>query len=126
MSAAPSAHRATGRRGTGAPALGLQPVSHIATLREEGRLPIRSVQWYLHTVHHLRLSVEAIHRTAQRAQPAVAAILDHIRASPVVHATGRKRADPRNLAGNPYSPEIVIFLASISVAMMGCSNGFHT
>ena len=90
MSAAPSAHRATGRRGTGAPALGLQPVSHIATLREEGRLPIRSVQWYLDTVHQLRLSVgaivSAIHRTAQQAQPAVAAILDRIRASPVVHA----------------------------------------
>ena len=30
--------------------------------------------------------VSAIHRTAQRAQPAVAAILDRIRASPVVHA----------------------------------------
>ena len=30
--------------------------------------------------------MSAIHRTAQRAQPAVAAILDRIRASPVVHA----------------------------------------
>ena len=41
-------------------------------------------------MHQLRLSVgaivSAIHRTAQRAQPAVAAILDRIRASPVVHA----------------------------------------
>ena len=65
-------------------------LSLIATLREEGRLPIRSVQWYLDTVHQLRRSVgaivSAIHRTAQRAQPAVAAILDRIRASPVVHA----------------------------------------
>ena len=70
--------------------LGVNLISRIATLREEGRLPIRSVQWYLRTVHQLRLSVEAIvsaiHRTAQRAQPAVAAILDRIRASPVVHA----------------------------------------
>ena len=66
--------------------LGVNLLSLIATLREEGRLPIRSVQWYLDTVHQLRLSVGAIHQTAQRAQPAVAAILDRIRASPVVHA----------------------------------------
>ena len=68
--------------------LGVNLLSLIATLREEGRLPIRSVQWYLDTVHHLRLSVgaivSAIHQ-AQRAQPAVA-LLDRIRASPVVHA----------------------------------------
>ena len=70
--------------------LGVKLLSLIATLREEGRLPIRSVQWYLDTVHQLRLSVgaivSAIHRTAQRAQPAVAGIVDRIRASPVVHA----------------------------------------
>ena len=78
--------------------LGVNLLSLIATLREEGRLPIRSVQWYLDTVHQLRLSVgaivSAIHRTAQRAQPAVAAILDRIRGSPVVHAdeTGWRRA----------------------------------
>ena len=70
--------------------LGVNLLSLIATLREEGRLPIRSGQWYLDTVHQLRLSVgaivSAIHRTAQWAQPAVAAILDRIRASPVVHA----------------------------------------
>ena len=69
---------------------GVNVLSLIATLREEGRWPIRSVRWYLDTVHQLRLSVgaivSAIHRTAQRAQPAVAAILDRIRASPVVHA----------------------------------------
>ena len=70
--------------------LGVNLLSLIATLREEGRLPIRSVQWYLDTVHQLHLSVgaivSAIHRTAQRAQPAVAGIVDRIRASPVVHA----------------------------------------
>ena len=41
-------------------------------------------------MHQLRLSVgaivSAIHRTAQRAQPVVARIVDRIRASPVVHA----------------------------------------
>ena len=57
--------------------LGVNLISRIATLREEGRLPIRSIQWYLRTVHQLRLSVgaivSAIHQTAQQAQPAVAA-----------------------------------------------------
>ncbi len=70
--------------------LGVNVISLIATLREEGRLPIRSVQWYLRTVHQLRLSVGAItaavHRTAQRAQTPVDRILAQIRASPVVHA----------------------------------------
>ena len=65
-------------------------ISRIATLREAGRLPIRSIQWYLRTVHQLCLSVRAIvsalHQTAQQAQPAVAAMVDRIRASPVVHA----------------------------------------
>ena len=91
--------------------LGVNVLSLIATLREEGRLPIRSVQWYLDTMHQLRLSVgaivSAIHRTAQRAQPAVAAILDHIRASPVVHAdeTGwRRGAGPTATCGLSTPP----------------------
>ena len=70
--------------------LGVNLISRIATLREEGRLPIRSIQWYLRTVHQLSLSVgaivSAIHQTAQQAQPAVAGMVDRIRASPVVHA----------------------------------------
>ena len=70
--------------------LGVNLLSLIVTLREEGRLPIRSIQWYLRTVHQLRLSVGAIvgaiHRTAQKAKPVVAGIVNRIRASPVVHA----------------------------------------
>ena len=70
--------------------LGVSLVSRIATLREEARLPIGAIQWYLRTVHGLRLSVGAImaavQRTAQRAQTAVDQILDQVRASPVVHA----------------------------------------
>ncbi len=85
--------------------LGVNLLSLIATLREEGRLPIRSVQWYLDTVHQLRLSVgaivSAIHRTAQRAQPAVAAILDRIRASPVVHADETGPTKPAGVRAGP-------------------------
>ena len=70
--------------------LGVNVLSRIATLREEGRLPIHSIQWYLRTVHQLRLSVgaivSAIHQTAQQAQPAMAGMVDCVCASPVVHA----------------------------------------
>ncbi len=78
------------RAALGKQRLGVNLVSLIATLREEGRLPIRSIQWYLRTVHQLRLSVGAIvaatQRTAEKARPAVAGILERIRGSPVVHA----------------------------------------
>jgi transposase len=69
---------------------GVNLVSLMVTLREEGRLPLRTIQWYLQTVHQLHLSVggivQVIHRAAQQAQPAVAQVLERIRASPVVHA----------------------------------------
>ena len=47
--------------------LGVNLVSLIITLREEGRLPVRTIQWYLRTVHHLKLSVGAIVRTIHQA-----------------------------------------------------------
>ena len=73
--------------------LGINLVSLIAALREGGRLPIRTIQWYLqtvHQVHQLKLSAGAIagvaHQVAQQARPAVAEALERIRSSPVVHA----------------------------------------
>ena len=36
--------------------LGINLVSLIATLKEEGRMPVRTIQWYLETVHQLHLS----------------------------------------------------------------------
>ena len=69
---------------------GVNLVSLIVTLREEGRLPIRTIQWYLKMVHQLHLSVggivQVIHGAAQQAQLAVAEVLERIRASPVVQA----------------------------------------
>ena len=69
---------------------GVNLVSLVVTLREEGRLPIRSIQQYLQTVHQLKLSVGAIvdmiHRVARQAQPVVAEMVERIRGSPVVHA----------------------------------------
>ena len=59
-------------------------------LREDARLPIGTIQRYLRTVHELRVSmgaiVDAVHRTARKAQDVVAGILERIRGSPVVHA----------------------------------------
>jgi transposase len=69
---------------------GVNLVSLIVTLREEGRLPLRTIQWYLQTVHQLQLSVggivRVIHGVAQQAQGAVAEVLEQVRASPVVQA----------------------------------------
>ncbi len=65
-------------------------MSLIATLREEGRLPIGIIQWYLRTVRQSHLSVgaivRAIHGVARQAQPAVREVLERIRVSPVVQA----------------------------------------
>jgi hypothetical protein len=81
--------------------LGVGLVSLIATLREVGRWPVATIQWYLEAVHGLRLSAGAIvaaaAAVAARAAPAVERIRAAIRASPVVHAdeTGW-REDGRN------------------------------
>ncbi len=65
-------------------------VSLIVTLREEGRLPVRTIQWYLRTVHQLKLSVgaivRAVHQVARQGGREVGEILECIRSSPVVHA----------------------------------------
>ena len=70
--------------------LGVNLVSLIAALREEARLPWRTIQWYLDTVHGLQLSlgalVDATGKVAGRAQSELAGIVERIRGSPVVHA----------------------------------------
>jgi transposase len=75
---------------TGQGRLGVGLRSLITVLREELRLPIERIQWYLAAVHGLRLSVGAIvatlHTVAARAAPVVAQLRATIRASPVVHA----------------------------------------
>jgi len=87
-----------GGRVLGRQRLGIGLVSLIATLREEGRWPIGRIQWYLRTVHRLRLSqgaiVGACHQVARQGQAAVAQVREQIRASPYVHAdeTGWREA----------------------------------
>ena len=70
--------------------LGVNLLSLIAALREEARLPWRTIQWYLDTVHRLHLSlgamVDATRKVASKGQTELAGILERIRGSPVVHA----------------------------------------
>ncbi len=70
--------------------LGTNLVSLMVTLREEGRLPLRTIQWYLRVFHQLQLSVGAIVRAVQQVArqggPEVGQVLERIRSSPVVHA----------------------------------------
>ncbi len=70
--------------------LGIRLVSLMATLREEGRLPFRVIQWYLATFHQLQLSVGAIvaavQRVAEVAKGAVEGVRDRLQASGVVCA----------------------------------------
>lgn len=69
--------------------LGLNLVSLIAALREEGRWPVATIRWYLARVHRLSLSgggiVGVLHRVAARGAAAVAEIREQVRASPRVN-----------------------------------------
>jgi hypothetical protein len=90
-----------GEQVVGQQRLGLGLVSRIVTLREVGRLPVRTIQWYLQTFHDLHLGLGTItslsQRVARAADADVRAIRDQIRASPAVYAdeTGW-RTDGRN------------------------------
>src|SRR5260370_356632 len=68
---------------------GVGLMSLIATLREEARLPVATIQWYLATFHALTVSVGAIVGATQQVACAgastVAAIREEIRGSPCVH-----------------------------------------
>ena len=68
--------------------LGLGLVSLITTLREEGRLPLARIQWYLQTFHHLHLSqgaiVAVLHQVAEQATETLAGIKTAIQTSAVV------------------------------------------
>jgi transposase len=70
--------------------LGVRIASLIAYLRQTLRLPIRRIQAYLQTVHHLRIStgeiVELLHHVRRATQPAVDRLKAQARASPILHA----------------------------------------
>jgi hypothetical protein len=85
-------------------------VSLIVTLREEARLPVGVIQWYLRAVHQLTLSkgaiVAACRRVAERGRAAVAALREQIRGSPVVPAdeTGWRQNGGNGYVGTFCTP----------------------
>ena len=96
--------------------LGINLLSLIAALREEGRLPFRVIRWYLDTVHGLRLSVGAIvaatQRVAQKAQGVMTDTRERIRGSPVVHAdeTGWREDGHNGYVWTFSTPDLRYFL----------------
>ncbi len=96
--------------------IGHRLVSLIAVLREEARLPVRTIQGLLQTLAGLHLSVgalvAAVARVAERARPILAEVTAAIRASPVVHAdeTGWREAGRNGYAWTFSTPEHRLFL----------------
>ena len=96
--------------------LGINLLSLIVALREEARLPFRVIQWYLDTVHGLRLSVGAIvaatQRVAHMAQGVMTDIREQIRGSPVVCAdeTGWREDGHNGYVWTFSTPDLRYFL----------------
>ena len=67
-----------------------QTMAMIATLREEGRLPIATIQWMLQAFYGLELGmgelVEILHTVARQGRERVQELRATLRTSPVVHA----------------------------------------
>jgi len=100
---------------TGQGRLGHGLTSLIAVLREEARLPVRTIQRLLTTLTGLDLSVGAIvgasQRLAVQAVPVVATIAEQVRASPVVHLdeTGWREAGRNGYAWTASTPDARLF-----------------
>jgi transposase len=96
--------------------LGVGLVSLIATLREVGRLPVRTIRWYLEQVHGLRLSVGAIvaasRTVTERGAAEVERIRARIRAGPLAHAdeTGWRENGRNGYVWTFSNPTNVLFL----------------
>jgi transposase len=89
---------------------GIELLCRIAAFREEGRLPVRTIQWLLATVHELPVSVGAIvaacHTIARVGRAALEEIRAQVRASPVVNAdeTGWREAGRNGYAWTFSTP----------------------
>lgn len=69
--------------------LGVRLLSVIAYLRTALRLPYRSIQEYLETMHQVHVSigemVEALHQLRREVQPALRSLREKMRTSPMLH-----------------------------------------
>ena len=96
--------------------LSTQTMSLIATLREVGRLPVRTIQWYLKTLHGLKLSlgelVGILHRVAKLGKDTLERLKEQVRASPVVHGdeTGWREDGRNGYVWTFSTPEVRYFV----------------
>jgi hypothetical protein len=87
----------------------------IATMREVGRLPIRTIQWKLETFHRLVLSVgeivNVLHLVRDRAREVREGLIAELRASPVVHGdeTGWREGGQNGYLWSFSSPTVRYF-----------------
>ena len=87
----------------------------IATLREVGRLPVRTIQWQLETFHGLHLGIgeisEILHGVRHQAAPVVEALREEVRASPVVNGdeTGWREAGQNGYLWSFSTPTVRYF-----------------
>ena len=100
--------------------------SLLNVLREEARVPVRTIQSLLVTLTGLHLSVGAIvaasQRLADQAAPVIAQITDRVRASPVVHLdeTGWREHGRNGYVWTASTPEQRLFrYGSRAKAMVG-------
>lgn len=97
--------------------LGHRLTSLMTVLREDGRLPVRTIQSLLATLTGVHLSVGAlvgaVQRVAPQAAPVVAAFQEQIRASPVVHAdeTGVREGGRNRYVWTFCTPRVRLFVA---------------
>lgn len=87
----------------------------IATLREVGRRPVRTIQWELETLHGLHLSageiVEVLHAVRRQLTSRVEELKVGVRASPVVHGdeTGWREAGQNGYLWTFATPTVRYF-----------------
>jgi len=103
---------------------GVRLVSLIATLREEARLPMRTIQWYLATFHDLHVSGGAIagmiQQMARAATGMVTRMRETMRDSPVAHLdeTGWREDGVNGYAWVCTTPQAVCFARGNRAAAM--------
>lgn len=113
-----------GQEVVGKQRFGVGLVSLIATLREEARLPLATIQWYLATCHALSVSVGAIAGAIQQVARAATGMLtqirEAIRGSPVAHLdeTGWREDGVNGYAWVCATPQAVCFTRGNRAAAM--------
>lgn len=93
----------------------IDTMSMIATMSEEGRVPLRTIQWCLEKLHGLKLSLgelqEILHLVAKRGERTIKLLKEQVRASPVVHGdeTGMRENGQNGYIWSFSTPDVRYF-----------------